>query len=30
VYPTEGVFSVFTAKVSDILLFCYFDSMGVS
>jgi hypothetical protein len=30
VYPPEGVFSLFTAKVRDISIFCFFESMGVS
>jgi hypothetical protein len=30
VYPPEGVFSLFTAKLRNISIFCFFESMGVS
>jgi hypothetical protein len=30
VYPPEGDFSFFTAKVGAISIFCFFESMGVS
>jgi hypothetical protein len=30
VYLPEGDFSFFTAKVRDISIFCFFESMGVS
>jgi hypothetical protein len=30
VYPPEGVFSLFTAKVRGVSIFCFFESMGVS
>jgi hypothetical protein len=28
--PTGRIFSLFTAKVRDISIFCFFESMGVS